>query len=225
MTNRIIPVIPPPIIMHRQIALLLGLTIALAHDAGGQSPDSSYDIVIRNGRVLDGEGNPWIAADVAIKDGHFARIGRVAGHGKTEIDARGKYVSPGWIDMMDQSGGVLPRNGLAENKVREGVTTAIGGEGGTPVPASRSRVSISRRSSGRESASTSAPTSARRSARRGARSLGARTNAGGARPHARDHGYGDARRRDGYDDRAHLPAVQLLHHRRAGGSGQGGCAR
>src|SRR3712207_7665873 len=42
-----------------------------------------------------------------------------------------------WIDMMDQSGSVLPRNGLAENKLRMGVTTAIGGEGGTPVPASR----------------------------------------------------------------------------------------
>ncbi|MDQ3950174.1 MAG: amidohydrolase family protein, partial [Gemmatimonadota bacterium] len=48
-----------------------------------------------------------------------------------------KYVSPGWVDMMDQSGSVLPRNGLAENKLRMGVTTAIGGEGGTPVPASR----------------------------------------------------------------------------------------
>lgn len=101
------------------------------------SGDTLYDVVIRNGRVLDGAGNPWILADVAIRDGRFARIGRVSGHGKTEIDARGKYVSPGWIDMMDQSGSVLPRNGLAENKVRQGVTTAIGGEGGTPVPASR----------------------------------------------------------------------------------------
>jgi N-acyl-D-amino-acid deacylase len=85
--------------------------------------------------VLDGAGNPWILADVAIKDGRFAKIGRVPERGATEIDASGKYVSPGWIDMMDQSGGVLPRNGLAENKLRQGVTTAIGGEGGIPVPA------------------------------------------------------------------------------------------
>jgi len=99
------------------------------------SSDTLYDVVIRNGRVLDGEGNPWILADVAIKDGRFAKIGKVAAHGKRELDARGKYVSPGWIDMMDQSGGVLRRNGLAENKLQEGVTTAIGGEGGTPVPA------------------------------------------------------------------------------------------
>src|SRR3954464_14557642 len=88
----------PPTIMHRQIALILGLTIALSFDAVAQSADTSYDIVIRNGRVLDGQGNPWILADIAIKDGHFARIGRIAGRGKTEIDARGKYVSPGWID-------------------------------------------------------------------------------------------------------------------------------
>ena len=96
---------------------------------------TTYDVVIRNGRVLDGAGNPWILADVAIKDGRFAKIGRIAERGKTEIDATGKYVSPGWIDMMDQSGSVLPRNGLAENKLRQGVTTAIGGEGGIPVPA------------------------------------------------------------------------------------------
>jgi N-acyl-D-amino-acid deacylase len=102
-----------------------------------QRADRVYDLVIRNGRVLDGAGNPWILADVAISDGRFVRIGKVNGQGKTEIDARGRYVSPGWIDMMDQSGSILPRNGLAVNKLRMGVTTAIGGEGGTPVPASQ----------------------------------------------------------------------------------------
>jgi N-acyl-D-amino-acid deacylase len=99
--------------------------------------DTFYDVVIRNGRVLDGEGNPWILADVGIRNGRFAKIGKILEHGKRELDATGKYVSPGWIDMMDQSGSVLPRNGLAENKLQEGVTTAIGGEGGTPVPAAR----------------------------------------------------------------------------------------
>src|SRR5581483_2603368 len=107
----------------------------LSAQAARASGDTTYDIVIRNGRVLDGEGNPWIAADVAITNGHFVKIGKVLGHGRKEIDATGKYVSPGWIDMMDQSGSVLPRNGMAENKLQEGVTTAIGGEGGTPVPA------------------------------------------------------------------------------------------
>ena len=84
--------------------------------------------------MLDGAGNPWILADVAIKDGRFAKIGRVEGKGQREIDARGKYVTPGWIDMMDQSGAVLRANPQAENKLRMGVTTVIAGEGGPPVP-------------------------------------------------------------------------------------------
>src|SRR5688572_30152001 len=61
------------------------------------SPAQEFDLVIRSGRVLDGAGNPWILADVAIKDGRFAKIGRVEGKGQREIDARGKYVTPGWI--------------------------------------------------------------------------------------------------------------------------------
>src|SRR5688500_17836373 len=123
----------------RPLVLLASALLSSTASAQATGQTLAYDVVIRNGRVLDGAGNPWILADVAIKDGRFARIGRVAERGATEIDARGKYVSPGWIDMMDQSGGVLPRNGLAENKLRMGVTTAIGGEGGIPVP-SASRV-------------------------------------------------------------------------------------
>ena len=131
--------------MHRNRRLAFTGCLALAvaagpHAASAQLPaparGTDYDVVIRNGRVLDGMGNPWILADVAIKDGKFVRIGRVTGTAAREIDARGLYVSPGWIDMMDQSGGVLPRNGLAENKIRQGVTTAVGGEGGFPVSAS-----------------------------------------------------------------------------------------
>jgi N-acyl-D-aspartate/D-glutamate deacylase len=110
-------------------------TFVAAQETAADSAE--YDVVLRNGRVLDGSGNPWILADVAIRDGRFARIGTVTGRGRKEIDVAGKYVSPGWIDMMDQSGSVLPRNGLAENKLKMGVTTAIGGEGGTPVPAGR----------------------------------------------------------------------------------------
>jgi N-acyl-D-aspartate/D-glutamate deacylase len=114
------------------IALLAGFTPLSGRQVEEAPP--AYDVVIRNGRVLDGAGNPWIRADVGIRSGRIARIGRVEGRGRREIDATGLYVSPGFIDMMDQSGGVLPRNGLAENKLRMGVTTAIGGEGGTPVP-------------------------------------------------------------------------------------------
>lgn len=115
-------------------ALVLGL-LAVAGFGAASQPIPLYDLVIRGGRVLDGMGNPWILADVAIRDGKVARLGRVPERGRVELDARGRYVSPGWIDMMDQSGGVLPKNGLAANKLRMGVTSAIGGEGGTPVPA------------------------------------------------------------------------------------------
>jgi len=118
------------------LVCLIALSVLRAPIAA-QDGEPLYDIVIRNGRVLDGAGNPWIAADVAIRNGRFVRVGRVEGKGKREIDASGKYVSPGWIDVMDQSGDVLPRNGLAENKLLMGVTTAIGGEGGTPVPAEK----------------------------------------------------------------------------------------
>lgn len=118
------------LILSRGIVCLALVAIVLVPTS---AQTSIYDIVIRNGRVLDGAGNPWIAADVAIKDGRFVRIGSIPEKGKREIDARGQYVSPGWIDIMDQSGSVLPRNGLAENKLMMGVTTAIGGEGGTPV--------------------------------------------------------------------------------------------
>lgn len=130
----------------RYLPLVLNLTVAACTSARVSAPPTpapaptaatEYDLVIRNGRVLDGAGNPWILADVAIANGRFAKIGKIEARGRTEIDATGKYVSPGWIDVMDQSGSVLPRNGLAENKLRQGVTTAIGGEGGTPVPASR----------------------------------------------------------------------------------------
>ena len=118
------------------LALVLSLD-ALVHQIAAQATAPVYDIVIRNGRVLDGAGNPWILADVAIKDGRFVRIGKVVGKGKREIDASGRYISPGWIDVMDQSGVALQKNGLAENKLLEGVTTAIAGEGGTPVPAEK----------------------------------------------------------------------------------------
>lgn len=101
-----------------------------AQPAGGAP---TYDIVIRNGRVLDGGGNPWVRADVAIKDGRFVKIGEVDGTGAREIDAKGLYVTPGWIDDMDQSGESLLQDGRAESKVRQGVTTLIAGEGGAPV--------------------------------------------------------------------------------------------
>ncbi len=119
---------PLKLTIKRNLITLSLLAVGLLY---GQSAD--YDIVIRNGRVLDGNGNPWIKADVGIRAGHIVKIGKIDSAGHREIDAAGKYVSPGWIDMLDQSGQALMQNGLAESKVQMGVTTGIAGEGGTAV--------------------------------------------------------------------------------------------
>ena len=58
-----------------------------------------FDLIIRHGQVIDGNGNPAFHADIAIKNGRIARIGRVAGGAKTEIDATGLIVAPGFIDV------------------------------------------------------------------------------------------------------------------------------
>ncbi len=117
--------------MMKRTLLWAGLSMLLATQAAA----ADYDLVIREGRVLDGAGNPWVRADVAVKDGRVVLVGQIPGQGAREINARGRYVAPGFIDMMDQSGAALLKDGAAENKLRMGVTTLIGGEGGPPVPA------------------------------------------------------------------------------------------
>jgi N-acyl-D-aspartate/D-glutamate deacylase len=112
------------------ILALAGVADLLAQNTA--DPADYHDLVIRHGRVLDGAGNPWVYADIAIDDGRISAIGHIDGSGSREIDATGRYVAPGFIDMMDQSGSILLRHGLATNKLRMGVTSAIGGEGGTP---------------------------------------------------------------------------------------------
>lgn len=117
--------------MIRSLALLAAPLLL-----GTTAPaDPVYDIVIRGGRVLDGAGNPWVSGDVAIKDGKIVAIGTVTGTGKQEVDARGRYVAPGFIDMLDHSQRALLSDGSAVNKLRMGVTTLVAGEGGTAVPA------------------------------------------------------------------------------------------
>lgn len=114
----------------RKLILLLLLCAAAA--SARQQP--AYDLLIKGGRVLDGAGNPWVYANIAVSGDRIARIGRFEGEARRVIDAAGLYVCPGFIDMMDQSGGALRADGTAQSKVRQGVTTGIGGEGGTPGP-------------------------------------------------------------------------------------------
>lgn len=91
---------------------------------------AEYDIVIRNGRVVDGSGNPAFHADVAIRDRVVAAIGRVPQTGREEIDASGLIVSPGFIDVHTHADEIAEMP-LAENFVRMGVTTIVAGNCGS----------------------------------------------------------------------------------------------
>ena len=94
-----------------------------------------YDIIIRNGRVIDGSGRRGVNADVAIKADRITRIGNLRGaKAKREIDARGQVVAPGFIDMLGQSEQFLLIDGRAMSKVMQGVTTEITGEGESIAP-------------------------------------------------------------------------------------------
>ncbi len=94
-----------------------------------------YDIIIRNGRVVDGSGRAGYQADVAIKEDRIARIGNLRGaKAKREIDARGQVVAPGFIDMLGQSEQYVLIDPRAMSKVMMGVTTEITGEGESIAP-------------------------------------------------------------------------------------------
>ena len=94
-----------------------------------------YDIIIRNGQVVDGTGRPGFKADIAIKDDRIARIGNLAGEKtKREIDARGQVVAPGFLDMLGQSEQYVLIDPRAMSKVMMGVTTEITGEGESIAP-------------------------------------------------------------------------------------------
>src|ERR1041385_4606347 len=94
-----------------------------------------YDIIIRNGRVIDGSGRPGINADIAINGDRIDRIGNLRGaKAKREIDARGQVVAPGFIDMLGQSEQYVLIDPRAMSKVMMGVTTEITGEGESIAP-------------------------------------------------------------------------------------------
>jgi len=94
-----------------------------------------YDLIIRNGHILDGTGNPWYAADVAIAADRIAAIGDLReARAKREIDAKGRIVSPGFIDMLGQSEASLLIDNRSLSKLSQGITTEITGEGGSIAP-------------------------------------------------------------------------------------------
>ncbi|MBV9725084.1 MAG: D-aminoacylase, partial [Gammaproteobacteria bacterium] len=100
-----------------------------------QAGAATYDLIIRDGHVIDGTGSPWYAADVAVKDGHIAAVGRLKGASAARsIDAHGKVVAPGFIDMLGQSELTLLVDPRAPSKIFQGITTEITGEGESVAP-------------------------------------------------------------------------------------------
>ena len=94
-----------------------------------QPPAPTLDLLILHGRLYDGTGNPWRAADVGIRGGRIAALGKLAGaSARRLLDARGMAVAPGFIDMHSHSDYALLVDGRAENRVRQGVTTEVFGE-------------------------------------------------------------------------------------------------
>ena len=101
--------------VNRSSLVLAVICAALAVSAVAGQSAASYDLLIRNGRVLDGSGNPWFPADVAVKDGRIVAVGRLEGRAATTvIDATGKYVTPGFIDIHSHADdGSSPRRRAA----------------------------------------------------------------------------------------------------------------
>jgi dihydroorotase/N-acyl-D-amino-acid deacylase len=94
-----------------------------------------YDLVIRNGHVIDGAGSPWYSADIGIRAGKIAGIGKLTdAPAKRTIDAGGMVVAPGFIDMLGQSETTILVNPHLPSKIFQGITTEITGEGSSIAP-------------------------------------------------------------------------------------------
>src|SRR4051812_32420798 len=116
--------------MKSILCLLVCLSLTAASFAA-----EPYDLVIRNGRVVDGTGNPWFYGDVAIRGERIEAVGKLdKAEAKRQIDAKGLVVAPGFIDMHSHSDFLLLEDGDGQSKIRQGVTTEILGEGDSAGP-------------------------------------------------------------------------------------------
>ena len=117
--------------MPRRFLILL---ILIAIPLAAQSPQP-FDVVITNGHIIDGTGSPWYSGDVGIRDGKITAIGRLAeASRKRTIDAEGKVVAPGFIDMLGQSEITILVDPRLPSKIYQGITSEITGEGNSIAP-------------------------------------------------------------------------------------------
>lgn len=130
------------------LAIIVGALLALLPaPASAQAPE--YDLLILDGRVVDGTGNPWFRADVGVRHGRIAAVGELRGARAADtIDARGRTVVPGFIDLHSHAddarpGGLRsldPRRRAAPNLVSQGVTTVVANQDGrSPWPIAHQR--------------------------------------------------------------------------------------
>ena len=117
--------------MHPSLRWLIASLIVAAGCGPGERP---FDLVVRGGDVIDGTNQPARRADVGIIGDRIVAIGDLASSraGKV-IDATGLVVAPGFIDVQGQSGTTLLADGNAESHIRQGITSEIIGEGGSPA--------------------------------------------------------------------------------------------
>ncbi len=116
-------------------ALLLGVALFLS-TAVSQASASKYELVIKNGRIVDGSGNPWFYADIGIINGRIAKIGRIDTNEAVQvIDAQNLIVAPGFIDVHAHVENGIMRMPTADNFLMMGVTTIVTGNCGGSWPA------------------------------------------------------------------------------------------
>ena len=114
----------------------LGILVMLPALGLAQGPAAEpFDVVIVGGHIIDGTGSPWYSGDIGIRDGRIAAIGRLEGAGrKRTIDAAGRVVAPGFIDMLGQSELTMLVDPRLPSKITQGITTEITGEGDSVAP-------------------------------------------------------------------------------------------
>src|SRR6266540_1817535 len=134
MAFRMKRVLQPLTNRRRRATHTLALFLILGAAPAGAA-EADFDLVIRDGRIVDGSGNPWFLGDLAIRADRIVQVGRVPpGSARHELNARGLVVAPGFIDMHSHSDYLLLEDGRAESKIRQGVTLEVLGEGSSAGP-------------------------------------------------------------------------------------------
>src|SRR5688572_2954947 len=103
---------------------LLSLLLALSPVAAAQA--QTYDVLLRNGRIVDGTGSPWYRGDVAIRGDQIVAVApRIDGTADRVIDVNGQVIAPGFIDLHSHGSAAIFEAPDAEGYVRQGVTSFI----------------------------------------------------------------------------------------------------